>query len=126
MRQKYIILSVNKAKTNKVYIFVFPFSFFFNQVNEDIVMDNAPEIGCLINGLFLDGCAWCHDKNYLIESKDRILYDKMPTVRITKKKRCFIYLYKQSTIRKNRNTLSLIISCLIFCIDLMAQIRSSN
>lgn len=39
-----------------------------------------PEIGCLVNGLFLDGAAWCPVKNHLIEPKNGILFDQMVTV----------------------------------------------
>lgn len=40
----------------------------------------VPEIGCLVNGLYLDGGAWCHVKNHLVESKNGILFDEMAMV----------------------------------------------
>lgn len=40
----------------------------------------VPEIGCLVNGLFLDGAAWCHAKNHLVEPKNGCLFNEMATV----------------------------------------------
>lgn len=42
--------------------------------------NDVPEIGCLVNGLYLDGAAWCHVEHHLIEPKNAILYDRMATV----------------------------------------------
>lgn len=42
----------------------------------------TPEIGCLVNGLFLDGAAWCRFKNHLVDPKNGILLDEMVTVSI--------------------------------------------
>lgn len=38
------------------------------------------EMGCLVNGFFLDGAAWCPSKKHLVELKDGILYDEMASV----------------------------------------------
>lgn len=40
----------------------------------------VPEIGCLVNGLFLDGGAWCHANNHLVEPKNGSLFNAMATV----------------------------------------------
>lgn len=40
----------------------------------------VPEIGCLVNGLFLDGGAWCHTNNHLVEPKNGLLFNEMATV----------------------------------------------
>lgn len=40
----------------------------------------VPDIGCLVNGLYLDGAAWCRTENHLVESKHGILFDEMVTV----------------------------------------------
>lgn len=40
----------------------------------------VPEIGCLVNGLFLDGGAWCHANNHLVEPKNGSLFNEMATV----------------------------------------------
>lgn len=40
----------------------------------------VPEIGCLVNGLFLDGAAWCHAKNHLVEPTNGCLFNEMATV----------------------------------------------
>lgn len=51
------------------------------QTNKDDFNDNStPEIGCLVNGLYLDGASWCHTQHHLIELKNGLLYDKMATV----------------------------------------------
>lgn len=41
-----------------------------------------PEIGCLVNGLFLNGGAWCRAKNHLVEPKNGLLFNEMATVSI--------------------------------------------
>lgn len=40
----------------------------------------VPEIGCFVNGLFLDGAAWCHANNHLVEPKNSLLFNEMATV----------------------------------------------
>lgn len=41
----------------------------------------VPEIGCcMVNGLFLDGGAWCHANNHLVEPKNGSLFNEMATV----------------------------------------------
>lgn len=51
------------------------------QVKDDgNVINMAPDIGCFINGMYLDGAVWCSNNHYLIEPKDGILFDEMPTV----------------------------------------------
>lgn len=40
----------------------------------------APDIGCFINGMYLDGAVWCSSNHRLMEPKDGILFDEMPTV----------------------------------------------
>lgn len=40
----------------------------------------VPEIGCLVNGLFLDGGAWCDVKDHLVESENGWLFNEMATV----------------------------------------------
>lgn len=52
------------------------------QMDETANGECVPEIGCLVNGLFLDGAAWCRCKNHLVEPKNGILYDEMVTVSI--------------------------------------------
>ncbi|XP_031619236.1 LOW QUALITY PROTEIN: dynein heavy chain 7, axonemal [Contarinia nasturtii] len=58
----------------------------FDYLTDDPVEPNdsskcVPDIGCLVNGLYLDGAAWCRTKNRLIESKVGILFDEMVTHR---------------------------------------------
>lgn len=52
----------------------------FQTNNDDINDNSAPEIGCLVNGLYLDGASWCHTQHHLIELKNGLVYDKMATV----------------------------------------------
>lgn len=40
----------------------------------------APDIGCFVFGMYLDGAAWCSINHYLVEPKDGIPFDEMPTV----------------------------------------------
>lgn len=43
-------------------------------------VNDVPDIGCFINGMYLDGAIWCTDNHFLIEPKYGILSDEMPTV----------------------------------------------
>lgn len=40
-----------------------------------------PTTGCLINGLYLEGAAWCSDKHCLIEMENGRIHNEMATVR---------------------------------------------
>lgn len=40
-----------------------------------------PTTGCLINGLYLEGAAWCGDKHCLIEMENGRIHNEMATVR---------------------------------------------
>lgn len=64
---------------------------------------DAPDIGCFINGMYLDGAVWCTHNHYLIEPKDGLLFDEMPTVVIY-----FHYLTKINEIITLRSLFTII------------------
>lgn len=43
-------------------------------------VDEQPDIGCLIDGLFLDGAAWSSTNHHLIESRIGVRFESMPPV----------------------------------------------
>lgn len=73
------------------------------QTNESIG-ECVSEIGCLVNGLFLDGGAWCRKKNHLVEAKNGILFDEMATVSIYTYKYISMYLLFVYSVRYNNGS----------------------
>ncbi|KAG5499406.1 hypothetical protein JIQ42_04223 [Leishmania sp. Namibia] len=43
----------------------------------------APEDGCYVNGLFLEGAGWSHDRGVLAESKPKELYVPFPVLQLS-------------------------------------------
>lgn len=40
----------------------------------------APENGCYVYGLYVEGCRWDYDMSTLAESNPKVLYTKMPHI----------------------------------------------
>lgn len=43
-------------------------------------LENPPEDGCYIYGLYMEGAAWDHSLHYLNESQPKILYSTVPYI----------------------------------------------
>lgn len=53
-------------------------SFLFQVLNVNASeIKNHPENGCYVNGLFLEGARWCHEKFCLTESRPKELFTEM-------------------------------------------------
>jgi len=55
--------------------------FDFEVLKEGETVENAPETGCYISGLFLEGATWDSEKGILEESPYKVLYKAMPIIR---------------------------------------------
>lgn len=67
----------NFARKYKIPIDLLIFDFDIQSVDS---LENAPEDGVYVYGLFLEGARWDRSKHHLQESLPRILHDKMPLI----------------------------------------------
>lgn len=60
----------------------------------DIDINRAPDNGCYIYGLYLDGCKWNWEEKYIDEQEPKVLYYEM----------CYVYLIPMSEQQLEQNT----------------------
>eukprot|EP00794_Sanderia_malayensis_P006876 gene6876-7651_t len=54
--------------------------FAFEITDNDTLMDNKPDDGSYVNGLFMEGAKWDREKHVIGESAPKVLFDQMPII----------------------------------------------
>ena len=69
----------NFARKYTIEIDKVDFDFFVKDDLEEAPQE-APDDGVLVNGMFIEGCAWDSDKHVLCESDPKVLFTNFPTI----------------------------------------------
>lgn len=44
------------------------------------ILKEKPKTGCIVYGIYLEGCCWNNEKHYLDESRPKELFSDLPLV----------------------------------------------
>ncbi|CDJ66341.1 Dynein heavy chain 3, axonemal, related [Eimeria necatrix] len=70
----------NYARKYRVAVDRLSFAFTILKDKDDSSIKQAPEDGCFVQGIFLEGCRWDSDMNTLVSSRPKILFEELPVL----------------------------------------------
>jgi len=70
----------NYSRGNQIPVDVLGFEFIVQDFDDPIVVENAPDEGALIYGMFCDGCRWDYDGMVISDQEFGVMYSQAPIV----------------------------------------------
>ncbi|CDJ34396.1 uncharacterized protein EMH_0001030 [Eimeria mitis] len=70
----------NYARKYRVAVDRLSFAYTVLKVTDGSSVGEAPEDGCFVHGIFLEGCRWDADRGTLAPSRPKVLFDELPVV----------------------------------------------
>ncbi|CDI85223.1 hypothetical protein EPH_0053350 [Eimeria praecox] len=70
----------NYARKYRVAVDRLSFAYTVLKAADGYSVEQAPEDGCFVHGIFLEGCRWDADRGTLVPSRPKVLFDELPVV----------------------------------------------